>query len=142
MQKSSCEQGKSYEQAGVRSTKKAEGKKRKSPKYPYREKGKGKENGRGSIRTVLRACAGARVSVKAALDAELDRAAAAFLGAAHDRRIWAKIALRVGVEEFHYAVMDKIAEDQADGMPRRPAAAFQAFLNRRFPRDASKGGAE
>ena len=31
--------------------------------------------------------------------------------------------------------MDKLSEDAADGAPESPAAAFQAFLNRRFPKD-------
>ena len=75
--------------------------------------------------------------MRAALDVDLDLAVAAFGGTAEDRRIWAAIAWRVGVDEFHYAVMDKLSEDAADGAPRKAAAAFQAFLNRRFP----KGGA-
>ena len=75
---------------------------------------------------------GARV--RAALDADLDRAVGAFGGTASDRRIWAAIAWRVGVEEFHFALMDKLAEDRADGPARKPTAAFQAFLNERFPK--------
>ena len=59
----------------------------------------------------------------------------AFRGTAADRRVWAAIAWRVGVDEFHYALMDKLSEDAADGAPECPAAAFQAFLNRRFPKD-------
>ena len=49
-------------------------------------------------------------------------------------------AWRVGVEAFHFALMDKLAEDAADGTRniRSRAAAFQAFLNARFPK---KGGA-
>ena len=70
----------------------------------------------------------------AALDADLDAAIRAFGGTAEDRRIWAAIAWRVGVEEFHFALMDKLAEDRADGPARKPTAAFQAFLNERFPR--------
>ena len=73
-----------------------------------------------------------------ALDADLDVAVRAFRGTAADRRIWAAIAWRVGVDEFHYALMDKLSEDAADGAPKSPAAAFQAFLNRRFPKE---GGA-
>ena len=114
-------------------SKKAEGKKRRSPLTPFREKGKGKENRRGSLWNRL-SRADARVG--AALDADLDTAVRAFGGTAADRRIWAAIAWRVGVEEFHFALMDKLAEDRADGPARKPAAAFQAFLNARFP----KGG--
>ena len=75
----------------------------------------------------------------AALDADLDTAVWAFHGTAEDRRIWASIAWRVGVEAFHFALMAKLAEDSADGTRnvRSRAAAFQAFLNARFP----KGGA-
>ena len=40
----------------------------------------------------------------------------------------------MGVEEFHFALMDKLAEDAVDNAARRPAAAFQAFLNARFPK--------
>ena len=124
----------SYQHAPASAGKKAEGKKRKSPCTPFREKGKVKENRRvlGEIRLSR---AGARV--RAALDADLDMAVEAFKGTAADRRLWASIAWRVGVEEFHFALMDKLAEDRADGPARKPAASFQAFLNARFP----KGGA-
>ena len=80
-----------------------------------------------------------RVTLPAALDADLDTAARMFQGSAEDRRIWASIAWRVGVEAFHFALMDKLAEDAVDGQARRPAAAFQAFLNARFPK--AEGGA-
>ena len=124
----------SYQHAPASAGKKAEGKKRKSPCTPFREKGKGKENRRVLGENRL-SRAGARV--RAALDADLDMAVEAFKGTAADRRLWASIAWRVGVEEFHFALMDKLAEDRADGPARKPAAAFQAFLNARFP----KGGA-
>ena len=124
----------SYQHAPASAGKKAEGKKRKSPCTPFREKGKVKENRRVLGENRL-SRAGARVS--AALDADLDTAVGAFNGSADDRRIWASIAWRVGVEDFHFALMDKLAEDRADGPARKPAAAFQAFLNARFP----KGGA-
>ena len=65
-------------------------------------------------------------------------AVSAFGGDAEDRRIWAAIAWRVGAEEFHYAVLEKMSEDAADGPARNPAAAFQAFLNRRFPKPAER----
>ena len=115
--------------------KKTEGKKRTSPKTPKEKKRRVKKDRRGFSKKPSFARAGARV--RAALDVDLDLAVAAFGGTAEDRRIWAAIAWRVGVDEFHYAVMDKLAEDAADGAPRKAAAAFQAFLNRRFP----KGGA-
>ena len=115
--------------------KKTEGKKRTSPSTPKEKKGRVKKDRRGFSKKPSFARAGARV--RAALDVDLDLAVAAFGGTAEDRRIWAAVAWRVGVDEFHYAVMDKLAEDAADGAPRKAAAAFQAFLNRRFP----KGGA-
>ena len=140
----------SYQQAPAPSQKKAEGKKRKSPSTLFREKAKGKESdrrvlsrnrlsradARATARTEYAPCPGLGRLVAAALDADLDTAVRAFSGTAEDRRIWASIAWRVGVEEFHFALMDKLAEDHADGPARKPAAAFQAFLNARFP----KGG--
>ena len=121
----------SYQQPSAQPSKKAEGKKRSSPCTPYREKGKGKETRRGSSWNRL-----SRVDARvgAALDADLDTAVRAFHGTAADRRIWAAIAWRVGVEEFHFALADKLAEDAVDNAARRPAAAFQAFLNARFPK--------
>ena len=86
--------------------------------------------------------------MRAQLDADLDKAVRVFCGTAEDRRIWAAIAWRVGVEAFHFALMDKLAEDAVDNAARRPAAAFQAFLNERFPKNTpsprlqrGKGGA-
>ena len=74
------------------------------------------------------------------LDEDLGVAMRAFHGTERDRSMWASIAWRVGVEAFHFALMDKLAEDAADGTwnIRSRAAAFQAFLNARFPK---KGGA-
>ena len=82
-----------------------------------------------------------RTRLRASLDADLDIAVRAFNGTATDRRIWAKIAWRVGIEEFHHALLNKLSEDSSDNAPRRPAAAFQAFLNDRFPKPESTGGA-
>ena len=60
---------------------------------------------------------------------------------ASDRRLWASIAWRVGVENFHYALADKLKEDDVDkAVLLTPAAAFQAFLNERFPKPGEKGG--
>ena len=81
-----------------------------------------------------------RKRLREALDADLDIAVRAFNGTADDRRIWASIAWRVGIDEFHYALEDKLGENRADKSSlRSPAAAFQAFLNDRFPKP--KGGA-
>ena len=100
--------------------------------------GGGERRSRGDRPTGGRGHAG-RVTLPrltAALDADLDTAVGAFEGSAEDRRIWASIAWRVGVEAFHFALMDKLAEDAADGTQniRCRAAAFQAFLNERFPK--------
>ena len=123
------------------SLKKREGEKRKSPCTPLREKGKGKEHRRGSLQNRL-SCARMRTRLGEALDADLDMAVRVFKGTASDRRLWASIAWRVGVENFHYALADKLKENDVDkAVLRTPAAAFQAFLNERFPKPKSKGGA-
>ncbi len=138
----------SYQQPSATRQKKREAKKRKSPCTPFREKAKRKESDRRVLsrnrlsRADARATARSAIApypgldrlVAAALDADLDTAVGAFAGSADDRRIWASIAWRVGVEAFHFALMDKLAEDAVDGQARRPSAAFQAFLNERFPR--------
>ena len=82
-----------------------------------------------------------RTRLGEALDADLDVAVRAFKGTASDRRLWASIAWRVGVENFHYALADKLKEDDVDNKAvlLAPAAVFQAFLNERFPNP--KGGA-
>ena len=70
------------------------------------------------------------------LDEDLGAAMRAFHGTERDRSMWASIAWRVGAEAFHFALMDKLVEDAADGTRnvRSRAAAFQAFLNERFPK--------
>ena len=121
--------------------KKREGEKRKSPCTPLREKGKGKEHRRGSLQNRL-SRARMRTRLGEALDADLDVAVRAFKGTASDRRLWASIAWRVGVENFHYALEDKLRENDVDKtVLLTPAAAFQAFLNERFPKKGRKGDA-
>ena len=79
------------------------------------------------------------------VSAAVDEAVAAFAGAhpESDRRVWLKIANRVGADAFMDAVWQKAAEireDEARGRRlRNKAAAFQQLLNRRFPRE---GGAK
>ena len=79
------------------------------------------------------------------VSAAVDEAATAFAGAhpESDRRVWLKIANRVGADAFMDAVWQKAAEireDEARGRRlRNKAAAFQQLLNRRFPRE---GGAK
>ena len=60
-----------------------------------------------------------------------------------DRRIWLKIANRVGAEAFMDAVWQKQSEIGHDRTCLRDSAsAFQALLNERFPKPtSSKGGA-
>ena len=117
------------------SLKKREGEKRTSPLTPLREKGKGKEHRRGSWQNRLsRACM--RTRLGEALDRDLDIAMRAFNGTQSDRSLWASIAWRVGVEKFHYALVDKLKENDVDtAVLRSPAAVFQAFLNDRFPKN-------
>ena len=80
-----------------------------------------------------------RARVSKALDKDLDIAVRAFNGTRSDRCLWASIAWRVGVEEFHNALEDKLSENRSDKtILLTPAAAFQAFLNDRFPME---GGA-
>ena len=122
------------------SLKKREGEKRSFPCTPLREKGKGKEHRRGSLQNRL-SRARMRTRLGEALDADLDVAVRAFKGTSSDRRLWASIAWRVGVENFHYALADKLKEDDVDkAVLLTPAAAFQAFLNERFPKPGEKGG--
>ena len=127
----------SYQQPSATRQKKTEGTKRTSPSTPKEKKGREKKDRRGFLRKPSFARAGAHVG--AALDVDLAMAVGAFNGSAEDRRIWASIAWRVGVEAFHFALIEKLAEDSADGPARKPAAAFQAFLNARFPK--AEGGA-
>ncbi len=123
--------GGSYQQAPAQSRKKAEGKRGIPPCTPYGEKGRVKKLDGVSKRNRL---SRARTGVCALVAAEVAAAIDAFGGSEEDTRIWASIAWRVGVEAFHFALMDKLAEDAVDGQARRPSAAFQAFLNERFPR--------
>ncbi len=128
--------------------KKAEGKRNLPPCTPYKEKARGKKTV-GVYKRNRLSCAPThapayapthvrtRSRVRQAIDADLDLAVRTFHGTAYDRCMWAAVAWRVGAERFHEALMDKLAEDAVDKPTRRPAAAFQAFLNKRFP----KGGA-
>ncbi len=59
-----------------------------------------------------------RARLREALDADLDIAVRAFSGTKSDRRLWASIAWRVGIEEFHHALLNKLAEDSSDSAPR------------------------
>jgi len=134
---------KSYQQPQKLSTiglKKKAGEKRHSPfGIPYREKGPEKEISRSANSTVHRAgaCASSARARKLVTEA-VERALVAFDGTRGDKdsdeALWAAIAWRIGAERFDEAISDKLAEDRIDGRPKRPAAAFQQFLNRRFPK--------
>ena len=145
--------------------KKREGEKRKSPCTPLREKGKGKEQDRRDIFDIpcsQTAGAGAHARVRnpaayfkawreakfgADIDpvrAAVDEAVAAFSTKTPetDRRIWLKIANRVGADEFMRAVWLKQSENGSDKtVLRDTASAFQNLLNIKFPRPGTKGGA-
>ena len=92
------------------SLKKREGKKRKSPCTPLREKGKGKEGKPGANGTSLFARAGAHAHVRGALlrrhvNAAVEDALVAFCGtrgpAPSDEALWAKFAWRFGFGMLH-----------------------------------------
>ena len=70
------------------------------------------------------------------------KAVAAFHGKKSDELLWAEVAWRIGPEEFDRAVKIKISEDKADTTVLvNRAAAFQAFLNRNYPKPETEGGA-
>jgi len=119
-------------------------KKRHSPLRPPKEKKQSEKKLAGLLRsTVYRGRAGARRGVAAAIAAAVEDALSAFGGTRgpkpSDETIWAEIAWRVGAENFAHAVIDKISENDADGWPKHPPAAFQKFLNDRFPKPEAGG---
>lgn len=143
--------------AGKSSTsglKKTEGKKRKSPCTPYREKGKGKEipDGDGLVSLSLRPRVRTRTR-KAAMIAKwkdtifahtsgdpipevVDLAVRRF-GAKKDRKIWTWYANRVGINTF----LDRFFEVEScwrQGELKRPAAAFHLRLQRALPKGGLK----
>ena len=144
-------------------SKKAEAKKRKSPRTPIREKDKGKESSPVSVSkpglTRVRRRA-SRVYARRGVRAAVAEAVAAFNGTHTDELVWARIAWRVGYGNFLDAVFQARSEIRAKrgtatSAPRgaaetfvaRPAPQgrngssaariFQSVLNARFP----KGGA-
>jgi hypothetical protein len=59
-----------------------------------------------------------------------------------DTRVWAAICRRVGPRKFAAALRQFVDEAKKRGkLPRRPASAFQSYLNKVFPKP-SKGGAK
>ena len=81
--------------------------------------------------------------MRALVVTEVPAATDAFGGSEEDIRIWASIAWRVGTEAFHFALMDKLAENAADGtqnVRRRDGSHYtrrikvaRVVLSRKFP---------
>ena len=118
----------SYQQAPASSPKKAEGKKRKSPCTPYREKGKGKESKPSAFGTCLFAGAGARVRgalLRRHVNAAVEDALKAFCGtrgpAPSDEALWAKFAWRFGYEKLTDLVRQGVSEMSVPGRHVAPA---------------------
>ena len=57
-----------------------------------------------------------------------------FNGSLDNRRLWGWYCHRLGKERFRELVYQKWRENEADGMPRNPAAAFQALLKKALPK--------
>lgn len=166
MQIESCEQ--SCEQAAPRERKGRE--KRNSPLHPLIEKREGKENRldilglRPSRACAGASCEGAREGVEAStrkaapkrkrrmrdlnpkhlINRELDSAISTFHGTPRDRSMWAKIAWRIGPENFFYVAKEaKSSIEQAKPTPpwSEWPRIFQSILNIRYPKPNKKGGA-
>ena len=62
------------------------------------------------------------------------------IGEICDAKIWAAICRRVGPRKFAAALRQFLDEAKKRGkLPRRPASAFQSYLNKVFPKP-EKGG--
>ena len=132
-----------------RNAKKAEGKKRKPPCTPYREKGKGKEINPGACSTGLSRTgtrgARARQLVSSAVEDAL-RAFSGTRGGRHsDERLWAGFAWEFGVGLFRDLCKQAMSEIRArremppeNEWPRVLQAVLTPHWNRRFPKE---GGA-
>ena len=143
----------SYQQASATRPKKAEGKKRKSPCTPYREKGKGKESKPGAFGTCLFAGAGARVRgalLRRHVNAAVEDALKAFCDtrgpAPSDEALWAKFAWRFGYEKLTDLVRQGVSEMSVPGRHVAPAErpkVLQNLLNEvwnaRFPKAEATG---
>ena len=143
----------SYQQPPAQSAKKAEGKKRKSPCTPYREKGKGKEIKPGIFGTGLSACTHARDAFRRqGVNAAVEKALAAFCGtrgpAPSDEALWANFAWRFGYGKLLELVRQGVSEMSVPGRHVAPAdrpRVLQNLLNdvwhARFPKtDAGREG--
>ena len=127
----------SYQQASAQSAKKAEGKKRRSPCTPFREKGKGKETRRDSLgESQVRAGARARRLPCTCTYAEAREAAAeivdnCFGSFAKDFRLWSWYCRhfdrrRIVEQAYSYASCQRCGE------VRDAVKAFQAWLGDEF----------
>ena len=132
-----------------RKAKKAEGKKRKSPCTPYREKGKGKENNPGACSTGLSRAHARGVGAKRVVSAAVEDALRAFSGTRggrySDERLWAGFVWEFGVDFFRDLCDKAMSEICARSekpprseWPRILQAVLSPHWNRRFPK---KGGA-
>ena len=131
--------------------KKREGKKRKSPCTPLREKGKPKEGKPGAKGTCLFARAGARMSrslLRRHVNAAVEDALAAFCGtrgpAPSDEALWATFAWRFGYGRLNELVevgRSEMRQRKGGVAPSERPRILQNLLNEvwfsRFP----KGGA-
>ena len=57
-----------------------------------------------------------------------------FRGTEDNRRLWGWYCRQLGREAFRQLVYQKWRENETDGAPRNPAAAFQAMLCRYLPK--------
>ena len=146
----------SYQQPLAACQKKAEGKKRKSPCTPYREKGKGKESKPGAFGTCLFAGAGARVRgalLRRHVNAAVEGALVAFCGtrgpAPSDEALWAEFAWRFGYAKLVELTERGESEMRQPGRDAIPPAerpkVLQSLINPfwygRYPKKGRKGSA-
>ena len=136
----------SYQQPSAQPSKKAEGKKRRSPCTPYREKGKGKENKPVVFCAGLSARAHARDAFRRqGVNRAVEQALTAFCGtrgpAPSDEALWANFAWRFGYDKLLELVRQGVSEMSVPGRHVAPAdrpSVLQNLLNdvwnKRFPK--------
>ena len=131
----------SYEQTLLGSERKGR-EKRHSPLQPPIEKREGKEirpDSKGSGLSCARARA--RRDPRRLVAAAVAEAVAAFHGSKSDELVWARIAWRVGADNFHDAIVQ--ASSEIDSHSSAPDSSelpriFQNVLNERFPKPEEK----
>jgi len=116
---------------------------RKSPCTPLRVKAKGKEIRRDYANRDRLSPAPARTrgpSAKQLVANAVNKALFHFGGtrgpSPSDEALWATICWRVGPEKFENAIREKLSENRHDGEPHDLVKSFQAFLNKKFPKEA------